>query len=336
MHINLQGDIFLIGSRSNAIPEMQSFSQRRLYQALSFEGVESVSPLYIGHAQWRSIQNHANSHEIYVFGFNPANHVINLPGVQQSLNKITIPDVVLFDEASRSEFGDVVKEFKQGKKISTEVAARRVTVGGLYKLGTSFIVNGSLITSDLNFLRLFPGRNLELIDVGIIKLKQGVDTQTVLEKLRLYLPKDVKVLSKQEYMDMEKSYWNTNTPVGYIFALGTVIGFIVGTVIVYQILYSDVLDHLAEYATLKAMGYRDIYLLVVVFQESLILAILGFIPGFTISMCLYQVARGATLLPLFMQTGRTLLVLGLTILMCCISGSIAMQKLNSADPADIF
>lgn len=336
LHESLQSDIVLIGSRSNAILEMQSFSQRRLYQALSIKGVESVSSLYIGHAQWRNIQNLEKTRDIYVFGFNPEKRVLSLPGVQQNLDKLKLPDVVLFDEASRAEFGPVAAEFKQGQKISTEVGGRRVTVEELFKLGTSFTVNGSLITSDLNFLRLFPERKNELIDVGLIRLEPGTDAETVLENLRAYLPKDVKVLSKQEYMDMEKSYWNSTTPIGYVFALGTVMGFIVGTVIVYQILYSDVSEHLAEYATLKAMGYSDLYLLGVVFQESLMLAIMGYIPGFAISLGLYEVAKGATLLPLFMKPDRSLLVIVLTVLMCCISGAIAMRKLRAADPADIF
>jgi putative ABC transport system permease protein len=113
-------------------------------------------------------------------------------------------------------------------------------------------------------------------------------------------------------------------------------GFVVGTVIVYQILYSEVSDHLAEYATLKAMGYTQTYLLIVVFQEALILATIGYIPGFTFGMILYTMARNATLLPILMTTSRALMVLTLTILMCFISGGIAVRKLRSADPADIF
>jgi putative ABC transport system permease protein len=113
-------------------------------------------------------------------------------------------------------------------------------------------------------------------------------------------------------------------------------GFIVGTVIVYQILYSEVSDHMPEYATLKAMGYTQTYLLLVVFQEALILAILGFVPGFGFAMVQYTMARNATLLPIAMTASRAITVIILTILMCFISGAIAVRKLRSADPADIF
>ena len=170
----------------------------------------------------------------------------------------------------------------------------------------------------------------------MISLKPGQNPQVVLEQLREYLPKDVKVISKQELLEFEKSYWHSSTAVGFIFTLGTIIAFVVGTVIVYQILYSEVSEHLPEYATLKAMGYTQKYLLVVVFQQALILAILGYIPGFALAIIQYKIAKSATLLPIVMTGTRALIVLILTILMCFISGAIAVRKLRSADPADIF
>ncbi len=150
------------------------------------------------------------------------------------------------------------------------------------------------------------------------------------------LPDDVKIMTLNEFAELEKGYWANNTPIGFIFSLGTVIGFVVGTVIVYQILSSDVADHLAEYATLKAMGFRDGYLLAVVFQEALILAILGFIPGYAISVGLYGLTRGATNLPLFMTIARATAVFILTILMCLISGAIATANYAPLTPQMSF
>jgi putative ABC transport system permease protein len=111
---------------------------------------------------------------------------------------------------------------------------------------------------------------------------------------------------------------------------------LVGCVIVYQILYTDVSDHLQEYATLKAMGYRDRYLFGVVIQESLILSVFGFLPGLAISTLMYRFAEDATLLPLKMLPGRVAVVYGLTLLMCVVSGAFAMRRLRRAAPADIF
>jgi putative ABC transport system permease protein len=154
--------------------------------------------------------------------------------------------------------------------------------------------------------------------------------------LQKNLPNDVRVLTKAEFINFEKQYWSENTSIGFIFTMGTAIGFVVGVVIVYQILSGDVAEHTAEYATLKAMGYQDSYLLTVVFQEALILAFLGFLPGSAIAVSLYALTRNATNLPLFMTMSRAITVLILTIMMCLISGGIATRKLRAADPADIF
>jgi putative ABC transport system permease protein len=335
MHKNLQGDIFLISPQSTAIISMKSFPKRRLYQSLSFAGVQSVNPVYLGFGLWKNPQT-MGTRSIMVMGFNPTDSALAVPGVTNNLNQIKMPDVVLFDDASRPEFGPITQDFKQNKNITTEVEGRRIRVGGLFTLGASFGADGNIVTSDLNFLRIFPKRNKGIIDIGIIKVKPGVDPQIVIQKMRRELPKDVKVISKEEFVDFEKKYWETGTAIGFIFALGTGMGFIVGIVIVYQILYTDVTDHLPEYATLKAMGYENSYLLMVVFQEALILSVFGYLPGVGIATGLYALTQGATQLPMVMTVSRAITVLILTIVMCGISGAIAVRKLQAADPADIF
>ncbi|MFM7613669.1 MAG: FtsX-like permease family protein, partial [Synechococcales cyanobacterium] len=230
-------------------------------------------------------------------------------------------------------------------------------------------------TSDLNFRRIFTSRQPGLIDVGVVKLKPGSNINGALAEFRgdpptpkesqfdqflkslnlsknhlwtcqdflssnrdrpYGLPKDICVLSKDEFMEFERSYWANGTAIGFIFTLGAAMGFIVGTVIVYQILYTDVMDHLAEYATLKAMGYTNFYLLSVVFQEAFILSILGYFPALLLCIGLYDLTNKATFLPIFMTTERALVVLLLSISMCVISGAIAVRKVQAADPADIF
>jgi putative ABC transport system permease protein len=252
-----------------------------------------------------------------------------------------ISDTVLFDRDSRTEFGPVVSEMAKNGSVTTEIgsrgANRSVDVVGLYKMGTSFGSDGNIITSHLNFLRIFnTSRRIGFINVGLIKLKPETDVEVFKNKLKAYLPKDVKVLSKQELMDFEKHYWESSTAIGFVFNLGVMLGIMVGVVVVYQILYSNVSEHLSEYATLKAIGYRHQYLLSLVLQQAFLIAILGYIPGFLIASIQYEVTKQATLLPITMTFNRALLVLVATVTMCFISGASAVQKLKAADPADIF
>ena len=335
IHKRFKGDLVLISPRSEFLAQMTSFPRTRLYQAKGFPEVESISHLYINPGTWKNPANPSANRSIFIFGFDPDKPVFNIPELDGQLNKIKMQDVFLFDEASRAEFGPVPQLFKEGKTVTTELNDRKIRIDGLFKIGVSFAADGNLITSDLNLLRATK-RSADNIDVGFINLKPDADPKIVLAKIRQRLPNDVRVMTIEDFINFERKYWETSTAIGFIFGLGVTMGFIVGIVIVYQILYTDVADHLAEYATLKAMGYTDFYLLVLVFQEALILSILGYTPGFAISFVLYNLAKNATGLPMGMTFELAATVMILTIVMCFISGAIAVRKLSGADPADIF
>ncbi|WP_199248425.1 ABC transporter permease DevC [[Phormidium] sp. ETS-05] len=335
MHQNLTGDLVLISPKSEALIAMQTFSWRRLYQTLAVPGVESVNPLYMGLINWKNPDT-KRDRQILVLGFDPKTSVFTMSEVEDNIPNIKLPDVVIFDRSSRAEFGPIAPAIEAGKTVTTEVGGRRVYVKGLFSLGASFAADGNIITSDLNFLRIFSRRSKGEIDAGIIKLQPGADREKVLADIQALLPDDVKVLTTEGFIEFEKTYWRESTAIGFIFGLGVAMGFIVGIVIVYQIIYTDVADHLSEYATLKAMGYKNAYFYLVVFQEAFLLAILGYLPGVPIVIVLYNLTRNATMLPITMTAARALTVLILTVVMCFISGAIAVRKLQEADPADIF
>jgi putative ABC transport system permease protein len=114
------------------------------------------------------------------------------------------------------------------------------------------------------------------------------------------------------------------------------IGLMVGCVIVYQILFTDISRHIREYATLKAMGYSQGYLRRVVLGESLLLAVLGYIPGFVLAIGIYALAESQIFIPMRMDAFKGLLVFGLIFGMCLLSGLLAVRKLRDADPAAMF
>ncbi|MBD6614627.1 FtsX-like permease family protein [Komarekiella sp. 'clone 1'] len=343
VHQNLRGDLFLVSSQYKSLTSNQSFSRTRLYQALGFDGVESVSPMYL---QFAKLKNPATGekYSIYVIGFDPGNPVMDIPEVDRNLDKLKIPDVMLFDRDSRTEFGPIAEQFNVGDSEQTieifpfnSLIGYRVRVGGLFSLGPSFGVDGNLIVSDSTFLRINPNsRPAEMIDVGVITLKPGAEPEKVLKNLQASLPNDIQVFTRQGFIDFEKKYWSVRTPIGFILNLMLTMAAVVGVVIVYQILYSNIATQFIAYATLKAIGYANNYLLNVVFQQALILAILSYIPGFLASVALYDFAMKATKLPIIMTVNNAVIVLTSTILMCITSGALAINKLRSADPGDIF
>jgi putative ABC transport system permease protein len=335
IHELLNTDVVLLSPTSRNLNTLTTFPRRRLFQAANHPDVSLAEPIYIRPGLWNNPDTLEET-AILVIGFNPVDEVFNLPEVNAKLETLRFPDSFLFDRATRGDYKNTIAQIMQGNSVTTELADRKIMLRGLYTIGASFGPDGSVMTSDQNYLRIFDTAEPGQVSVGRILLRSGSDPERVVEELSKLLPNDVKVLTKQGFIDLEKDYWQKSTAIGFIFTLGVGMGFIVGIIIVYQILYSDVTDHLPEYATLKAMGYRNIYLLGVVFQEALLLAVLGYFPGNLISIGLYGLTRGATNLPLYMTIDRAVQVLFLTVVMCVISGAIAMRKLQAADPADIF
>jgi putative ABC transport system permease protein len=335
VHQNLNADVVMVSTQTPNLVGVKSFSRRRLQQALGFTGVRAISPMYLSFTFWHHPLN-GKTWPIFVVGFEPATQVFNLPEVIQSQSRLKSFDVVLFDELSRAEFGPVAKLFRQGKTVTTEVAEQRITVGGLFKLGASFGADSHLLTSDSTFLHLFPDRAPGAVDLGLISVEPGVNIPQLIQQMKAQLPRDVRIFAKADFITFERSFWQNHTAIGFVFNLGTLIGFMVGTMIVYQVLYTDVSDHLPEYATLKAMGYHSRYLYGVVMQESLILSLLGYLPGCLFSFGMYALMRQATALPVEMSWDRVIMVLILTVIMCGVSGAIAMRRVQSADPADIY
>ena len=172
--------------------------------------------------------------------------------------------------------------------------------------------------------------------MGVVKLKPETNVVAVQKQFQAMLGKEVKVLTIEEFKEVELLYWRSATPIGIVFTSGTVVGFFIGFIVVYQILYTDVTNHLPQYATMKAMGFSDGFLIRLVMKQSILLAMLGFVPGSVLAAILYAVLRKVTLLPLNFTPERTIGLALATMAMCAFSGVLAIRKLRNADPANVF
>lgn len=330
-------EVILVSTLKENMIVPEQFARRRLYQARAFDGVEDVYPFYIRTAEWKNPAN-GDIRPLRVLAFNANDPVLNLPEIQEQRQQLREYNVALMDLRSRPEIG--APEIG----LETELAERQIRIVGTFTLGTDFASgNGNLIVSDRNFIRYFSvddpdreGRGLNTVDLGLLKLSPDADAAAVATALRQALPNDVAAYTRDEFVEKELTYWRENTNIGFVFSLLTSMAFVVGVILVYQILYTDVADHWAEYATLKAMGYSNVYLFGVVMQEAALLTALGFIPGCLISFLLYETTADATGLLMQMTRDRTLNMLAATFVMCLISGAIAVRKVQAADPAEVF
>jgi putative ABC transport system permease protein len=335
VHRLFDADIMLISPRSSSSVSMAGFPRRRLIQAMAAPEVEGITPVHWNLLLWRNPET-LGTRSILALGFEPSHPLFTDPTLAAKAKLLTQKGRVLFDEKSRAEFGPVAQWFREGRIVESEINGKRVRVAGLIGLGASFGADGNLLTSSETFLDLIPNTPSGSIEVGLVRLKPGSDAEQVAQRLQSQLPDDVTVLTKQGFIDFEQNYWRTSTSIGFIFTLGAAMGFVVGCVIVYQVLYSDVSDHLPEYATLMAMGYKLNSLLGVVVREGLLLALFGYLPAYAAGQGLYLLVRNAIKLPVEMNTVRAVSVFSMILIMCMLSAGLAMRRLVDADPAEIF
>jgi putative ABC transport system permease protein len=335
LHKSFDGELFLISHQYDSVGDARSFPRRRLNQALAVEGVERATPVYFGMAAWK---NPATLHDrtIFIIGCSGAEPPMRLPGLAEGIEALRREDMVLFDSASRPEFGPITGRLGRNEPVATELAGRRVGVGGLFTLGTSFAADGNVLLGETAFHRLFPDRSPGVVSLGVLRVKAGSDPLKVQDELKTRLSDDVLVLTRAQLMKREVTYWAERTPIGFVISAGLIVGFIVGAVIVYQILYTDLTDHLKEYAVLKATGCSDLFLHGVVVQQAAVLAVAGFVPAAVMSWGIFALTRHATSLPAYLDVTKSVIVLSLTLGMCLVAGVLALRVLRQADPAEVF
>lgn len=332
--MKMNGDLFILHKQKEAMFRPEQFDRSELMRVLGHPEVVSAYPMYMSLGSFKNIDTKVKR-TLMAYGYDPDANLINVPEITAKHEQLRLKDNVLFDESSRPEFGPMRKLLAEGRD-STEVNDYKVKIIGLFRLGTSFAADGNVVTSDLNFLRIFPGRSPDKIDLGIIKLMPGANIKQVQAELSALLNVNVNLFTYEQLISFEQLYWDNMTPIGFIFGFGTIMGLVVGMVIVYQILFTDITNHLNEFATLKAMGYKGSYFVRVVFASAFFLAILGFIPGFILSAGLYHLAEGQIFMPMPMTLNKIITIFLFILAMCATAGLLAMRKLKAANPADMF
>jgi putative ABC transport system permease protein len=330
---NLRGNLFVMNPESKYI-SANTFDRTLLYQAAAFEGVVSAEPLYVGIGNW-AYNKEQISYNTRVFAYNPKIKIFDLPEINRQQLNLAEPFTFLFDRLSRPELGPIPEQLETKASASAFLNNRQVSVRGLFSLGSSFFLgDGNVVTSDSTYAEIFGTAALNNVALGIIHVRPGTDLVALKQGIQKHVP-GLEALTYQELKAKELRYQDEN-PTSVIFGFGAAMGFVVGVAIVYQVLYGDVSDHLSEYATLKAIGYSGRSLLLVIFQEAALLAVLGYIPGFIATIGMYRLLTVLTRLELLMQWDLALTVFVLTLMMCLLSAAIASNKLHSADPADVF
>ena len=333
----LDADLVLISPKTVNSGSFSQFPQSQLFRAKGYEGVESVVPIYVANVTAQKLGG-VQPTSLRLIGYNPEQKALNLEAVNTQASDIKTPGYVLFDTEGNKRTGPVTKQVKMnGYQFMTSFdLSQSFRVVGLFGLGSTFAADSNLISSSSTAIQLAGQLNFGEISLGLVKLKDKSILPLLQKNLKVLYEGNIQVLTKEELVTQERNYWNNASSFGIIFGFGTFMGVLVGGVVVYQVLYTDVTDHLKEYATLKAMGFSNLFILAIVIQEAILLGISSFIPATLVSTGMYAFLTSASGINIAMTHDKIVFVGSLTMGVCAASATIAVNKLRDADPASVF
>lgn len=330
----LNGEIMIVGPNYEYFGVGRGFPIVRLHQAGALDELDYATPLKLGCMPFKNVDN-GLERDIFVIAYDPSHNLFLSNDIQIANDSLKEDGVIMFDKLSRPQYGNVIDAMKKYGTVKTEMSGKMCTIDNLVEIGPTFAADGNILMSLSTFSDIWKSTP-NVVNVGVLKLKNGADVQNCVEKLKKILPSDVTVMSKKDFISNEQDYWAVRTPIGFVITASMIVSIFVGAIIVYQILYTDVTDHLKEYATLKAIGFDDKFFVNVILQESIILSLIGFIPGSILAAILYWLTRTMAGMPTYLSITNLIIVLALSITMCMIAGMLATRKLRHANPADIF
>lgn len=332
IHNNLDFDVLLVSRNYTYFLSSGTFPRSRLYQAAELPFVESAKPFYAGSANWLNRERRIKP-TIFVMGVDPSDQLFLAPKVRALSATLSRPDSFIIDGISGGP-NKIYGLFKEGDVV--EVNGRKLEVGGVYDMGIGMVELGAMIVSDQNFLRIFPGASLDNVCLGLVKLRPGVTPEEAVRELRRILPEDADVMTRDQFKQREQNIMVNETSSGMMFGSGAIVAFVVGMVILYQTLSTQIIKYLPEFATLKAIGYPNSFLTRVVLEQATFLCAVSFVPGLLIALVLYNGLRDVTKLPMSMPVARVVFVLVSVQLMAMVAGLLSARKVYKADPADVF
>ena len=326
-------ELILVSPGFVHLTETGTIPRGRLFQTLALPEVQSAIPIYFRYANWHDPESGENC-RLFALGF-PISEArrsmpLSLRGVAAQLDNLSTTGTLLLDRLTQADCGPT----NASGIVEVNNQAARVT--GSYRMGVGFLADGSMIVSDDTFSRMFNGHPLDQPHLGLIKLTEGADVEDVEARLTRMLPRDVRVITAAELEQMQTKHWVENTAVGNVFGMGSIAGFFVGVVVLFQILSTDIRNHLPLYATLRAMGYSTRRLSRYVLEQAWIFAIFGYVPALVFALVIFPYVHSLTRLPIRMTFGLAALVGVLSVVMCSVAAFLSMRRLRRADPGDLF
>lgn len=298
-------------------------------RARDVAGVASAKPLYVGLHRYTNPEDRLRR-SILVFGVDPVAPPFSDSEILQQSPRLLELGNALVDREARGEYGP------KDIGLQADLGDGRIRIAGHYTMGAGFLAGADCMVSDQSFCHLFSGRRVDRPTMVLVRATDAGLRDGVVERLRATMTPDVVVRSRGELLAVERNYFVNVKPIGIMFRAGVVVGFLVGAVTLYQILSMQVSQHIRELATMKAIGFGNGAVYAVVIAEGFLYTLVGFVPAYLGGLAIYGALRTQAKVPVWMTTDRAVIVFVLTLAMCAISCALALRRVRTANPADLF
>jgi putative ABC transport system permease protein len=337
-----QADIWVVSSKLQQLDLTLPIPYKHRSEVQKIQGVERAEAFIFQSVVWQQ-STHPIS-PVTVIGFEADSQLFPLsPIVKGRLDFVRQPYKAVLNESDIKSLnidgiGGVAKIGPQEVEVVGLTQGLRSMVSDPFLFTT--VENGSAFAKAVEkgaSVSTNPAALTSKDDITavLVRARQGQDLAQLKQRLMDALP-DTHVYTRAELSKLTQTYWLNNTGVTFILGLGAVVAIAVGTVIVSQVLYTSVIRHIGEFATLKAMGASNSFLYRVILEQAFWMAILGYIPGIALCMALGAWTLKTQTIQILVTPASASAVFGLTLTMCSSSAIFAIRKVTALDPALVF
>ena len=321
-------DLAILPDSYQILWSFDKFNRVRLSQAQSIPSVTDTLGINFTVAHWTELPSKRLS-SVLLFGFDNPNGFVQDPAVSQGMGRLVDSRSILVDAMSEPDLGPVTV----GRKI--KINDHEADVVGLFELGLFFYAEGSVIARNADFA-LFTGADPRMISIGLVRIAKGADVNAVKSQIAAALPDDVLVLTHDDLLAQEQAYFLSTKPIGIMVNIGMLIACVAATVIIIQVLSTEVGNRLKEYAVLKAVGFSPAFIYGIGIVQATVLGLAGLVPATIGAGVVLALVQYLTHLPTALSLSLVGLALAVSLALSLFAAACVLLRIERADPAELY
>jgi putative ABC transport system permease protein len=321
-----RADVWVMAQQTPAFDYGTAIPRHRVSQVRSTRGVAWAEGLFMAWNTWqRSDGRRVN---IELIGLDESG--VGGPWKMKTgaVTAVHRPGTVLVDHLSLNALG----VDRVGQEV--ELLGDRAQVGGITEGIRTFTASPFVITSIESAIRYDKRYRDDEVTYVLARCAPGYTPEQVRDAIAREVP-HVEALTAEEFAIRTVRYWMLETGAGITVVVTAILGLLVGAFLTSQTLFAITQDHIANYATLVALGFRRARLLSIVVLQSLALGGSGIVLGSQL-FSLASRASATTPIPLEMTSLVFAGLVGVSLVSGLFASFVSVRSIFRIDPVSVF